>query len=217
MRRPLSRVACLLAAVAVLAAGCEQPLADDDSAATPGQPAAEGSGPEPPAPKSGTKPAIEVPDLPIGQAYNDGTAMRRCLTVAWLPPPDIPDGVTIEVTDVWFEPRNIFTEKAFDGCRNRLCEKKFVFRADLYETKAGQCFVPAIARRQAWSAELKMSGKIRCPAGESRLCTRFAAAVKQEVTDEDRNRFTVDTPDDFPPSDPPATGEFTGPPPGGGG
>jgi hypothetical protein len=110
MRRPLSRVACLLAAVAVLAAGCEQPLPDDDSVATPGQPAAEGSGPEPPAPKSGTKPAIEVPDLPIGHAYNDGTAMRRCLTVAWLPPPDIPDGVTIEVTDVVRSPGHLHGE-----------------------------------------------------------------------------------------------------------
>lgn len=238
------RIAALLALVALLlpASGCDQPLVDKGEKATPThKPAVEGTGPEPPAKKTKDKFYVKTADLPPGLVGgNNNTADiedRDCLYIKWLGP-DIPENFTVEVTKVHFVEHpdvpleaDWFSAKPFDGCRDRLCEDGYSFTADNY--KPGQCRVPVTAaepgapvdqEKSGTSAYLEMSGNVRCPTSEMRLCQYFLDSIKTAMNKSGASVVVYYFPNS-PPTNPAETAETTqpvdpgnaGPPAGGGG
>jgi hypothetical protein len=83
------------------------PEAEADEEVGGDAPPPEPEGPEAPDPGGGGGPVLELPQLPIGGAgVPEGD--HQCAVVNWSGPPDLVAGVTMEVTEVSFEPPGVY-------------------------------------------------------------------------------------------------------------
>ena len=100
--------AAALVLVALLATACnggDSTSTDADPATerTTGTPAAEGTGPESPAPGGNGQPGIEAPGLPVGGSgttIGDTNGQRQCVSVNWLGSGDTDLKEGIQVTNI---------------------------------------------------------------------------------------------------------------------
>jgi hypothetical protein len=103
------------AAVALLVlAGCsptldvgeETPLALDEEVFDDPDP--ETAGTEEPATDGDGGVAVQLPGLPIGGSARAVSATLQCAEVNWSGPPDLLDGIEMEITEVAFEPAGVY-------------------------------------------------------------------------------------------------------------
>ena len=147
---------------------------------TPGAasaPAVEGTGAEQPAPPvAQAPPAIKIASLPVGKGSNVEAGRVTCVKVSWLGT-RIPDGVSVDVIGVRFDPAGLF-EQAGSGCDGSLCRDSFAFTAT--DTT---CTVPVAAQDSSGEGTLYLDGRLRCPDHLREACRAFAASPGQSTFD----------------------------------
>jgi hypothetical protein len=157
--------------------GPSPPTPQSTDATTPqsaSAPPVEGTGPEKPAPSAAGAPAIDLASLPVGGSADDNSVVHQCVGVRWLGP-EIPHGVSIQVTGVRIQPPSVFAV-ASSGCSGPSCRASYVF-----VSKQSSCTVPVVAKGPPnETAELHVDGRIDCPAGQQTLCKDFAAQSESQ-------------------------------------
>lgn len=133
-------------------------------------PTVESSGLE--TPRTGDdKVAVSLPGLPVGLVDDvDDSQVEQCVVVAWLGTAPVPDGVSVAVTGVHFDPTGVFEEVGGCGGADE-CTEPFAF------TSAGEScsvLVRALAS-DGDSTRLLLSGSALCVSQEVRKCRDVAA------------------------------------------
>jgi hypothetical protein len=158
--------------LALLMVACGGPAADGGSNPPTPQstaPAIEGTGLEPTPPTGAGPPAIDIASLPIGGVPDNPGSVHQCAPANWLDPP-MPDGISVLVTAVRFEPSGVFTQSR-SGCRGPLCLASFAFTSH-----QKNCNVPVTATGSSNNpVSLLLTGTVRCPARQYTSCKDFAA------------------------------------------
>jgi hypothetical protein len=178
------------------------PVEGTDSNTASGPPA-EGSGPEAPQRGGTSRPSIPVASLPIGG--DDVKLPDRapgCASAAWLGD-DLPSGVSVSVTAVVIKPA-VFVTSSECGGHEPLCLGSFAFTAN-----QRSCDIPVAATGEPdTEAELTLTGKARCPAGQPAFCVRLGEAGKNADgrsiilrAPSDGSPTDVPTPEETPPTD----------------
>lgn len=175
----LVRCAAPVAVALVLAAcngGGGAPAADESDpppTQSPGAPAAEGSGPEQPAPDAPRGPAIQTAGLPIGGNTFDALEQRQCVPVSWLGT-DLPSGVAVRVTRVWTSKPERFSVSDFD-CSGEPCGS-YTFDSD-----SDSCTVAVtVTATTDDDADLFMEGRVSCSSGDSGSCRDLVAGLERQ-------------------------------------
>jgi hypothetical protein len=136
-------------------------------------PTVEGRGPE--TPRAGDdKVAVTLPGLPVGRQgdVDDEFQAEQCVLLGWLGSTDLPDGVSVVVTGVHFDPPGVFEEDG-SGCGGaRVCAEPFAF------TSAKEsCSVLARARESdGVDTGLLLSGYASCASRAAQKCRDVAAS-----------------------------------------
>lgn len=157
------------APTAEVTAGPESPIAETT-------PPVEGTGTEAPPPTTKPRPAIELASLPVGGGSETGTSEQdQCIDVAWLGN-EMPDGVSVEVTSMRISPKGVFRSGSGSLECGRSCDS-YVF-----QEQGDDCHVAVHAQQANTDATLRVSGKVRCPAGKRQTCEAFAAGEEKNRT-----------------------------------
>lgn len=195
----------LAVALTVPLAACDtsdagSPSAEVDDTGTGGSPEVEGTGPENPRSPDGGK-SVSYPDLPVGR----DSQTDRCLTVQWLGHTDVPDGVSVQVKGVRFEPGGVF-EQHGRGCDGAgACTGSFAF------TSAGNsCSVGLVATaKEGKTGYLVLTG-VCVPRGRPQCRELLAQGGKRiELTQPTDERSDEESPpdDDSPPEQGPSSAD----------
>jgi hypothetical protein len=96
----------------------------------------------------------------------------QCVVANWLGDSDVPRNVSIVVKTVEIKPSGVF-DKTGSGCDGTPSCQGFAFTAT-----RKQCSVAIRAKAEhGRSARLLISGDLRCPAGQDRMCRDFVKAI----------------------------------------
>ena len=121
---------------------------------------------------------LELPGLPIGgfTEANPTDPTVRCAVINWSGPPDLPDGVVLEVTSIAVEPAGVYAWTD-GGCSAG--DPACLFNPGVLND-LNQCGVAVqqIAASPDGTGELGiLSGSIQCLPGDEELCASFAAEL----------------------------------------
>ena len=168
--------------VAVVLAACGKQQSADPPAGTgagatmatmesAGSPTMEGGGPEPPRTGDGGV-AVSLPRLPVGGGTDDSSLEHQCAVASWAGN-DIPEGMSIEVTGVDFDPRGVF---AVDGSNGSSCDGRPACARPFAFTSAREsCSVPVRAVVSG-SGEARLVLVGSCGRGDSGECRDILAS-----------------------------------------
>jgi hypothetical protein len=135
-------------------------------------PSAEPTGPETPRPKESGDVAISVPSLPVGGGSTQIGQPKQCVSANWLGRPAVPAGVSVQVTDVLADPRDVF--ELGGGCDDSPgCRSSFAFTS----TQTSCAIAVTAKQNRGRQATLSLVGKVRC-AASNRTCVDFARKAK---------------------------------------
>jgi hypothetical protein len=151
-------------------------LGDDDF----GEPEVEQPGTEEPAGGEVDQIALELPGLPIGGTSTVVSEDLQCAEVNWSGPPDLIDGIHIEVTAVSFEPPGAFalSEEACAG-GDPPCLPTLPTSGEPCTVAIAWTGEPVAGDGQMFFSE----GRVICEPGAEQECTEFGVDVTAREPD----------------------------------